>query len=137
MFKLWLRYRLWIFYSVFCGFAVIYGGREAMFSLPERYALGKIALIVIFVLFVGFSLYATKVENFFRSVRTINGFLWGRQIGVDLYISVFLSLAVIYMLEGSLLTLALWSVPVVIFANLAILPYILLNYTALVQLFLG
>ncbi|TCL08658.1 hypothetical protein BXY66_0696 [Shimia isoporae] len=137
MFKLWLRYRLWLFYTVFLAAALMFGGREGLFALPDTHATGKIALMVVFVAFTAFSLYATKAENFFRTVRTINRYLWGRQIGLDLYISVFLSLGVIYLLEGSLLITALWALPILIFANLAILPYLLLNYSALVGLLVG
>lgn len=137
MFKLWLRYRLWLFYAVFLVVAVINGGREGLLSVPDSYAAGKIILMITFVAFTAYSLYATKAENFFRTVRTINGYLWGRQIGIDLYISVFISLGVIYLLEGSVLVTLLWAVPVIIFANLAILPYILLNYSALVSMLAG
>lgn len=134
MFKLWLRYRFWLFYAAFLAVAAMYGGREGLFSLPDSYAAGKLVLMITFVAFTAFSLYATKAENFFRTVRTINAYLWGRQIGIDLYISVFISLGVIYLFEGSLLITLLWAVPVIIFANLAILLYILLNYGALVEL---
>lgn len=129
------RYSLWIVYALFMGLAAAYGSREPLISTDSPYVAGKIVLLVVYACFVAYSLHATRKENFFKSVGSINAYLWGRQIGFDLYISVFLSLAVIYLVEGSLTVLLLWLVPVLFFANLAILPYILLNYGSIVSLF--
>lgn len=62
----------------------------------------------------------------------MNNLFWGKQVGLDLYISVFLSLALIYLIEGSVVVVLLWLFPILVFANLAILPYILLNYGAII-----
>lgn len=135
--RVWRRYRLWLFYAAFLIMAMNYGGREPLLATPERMAAGKYLLLAIYVSFLVFSLDATARENFFRSIREINGLLWGRQVGIDLYISVALSLALIWLVEGSVLAVLLWSLPVLVFANLAILPYIMLNYSAIVGAFLG
>lgn len=131
--RIFKRYQLWLFYAAFLICAILYGGREPLISA----GLGKTVVIVIYLCFLAYSLYATSRENFFRSVGTINKLLWGRQIGVDLYISVFLSLALIYLVEGSFWVVLLWLVPILVFANLAILPYILLNFDALIGSFAG
>ena len=123
------RYNLWIFYAVFLILAALFGGRESPVSVDGPYATAKLVVLVIYISFLAYSLWATQKENFFRTLRTMNGLWWGRQIGLDLYISVFLSLALIYLIEGSILILCLWLIPVLIFANLAILPYVLLNFT--------
>ena len=125
------RYLFWFFYLAFLLIAMNYGSRESLFS---NIGTGKIMILMIFAGFVIYSLVATEKENFFKTVRIVNGYYWGRQIGIDLYISVFLSLMLIYLVEGSFVVLALWFVPVLIFANLAILPYILLNYSAIASL---
>ncbi len=130
------RYRLWIFYAGFLALAVFYGGREPVFTTESGYAAGKYAVLTVFFVFLAYSLFATSKENFFKSVVSINRFYWGRQIGADLYISVFLSLALIYLNEGSFAMLMLWIIPVLIFANLAILPYIILNYGSIVSQFM-
>jgi hypothetical protein len=57
------------------------------------------------------------------------------QVGIDLYIGVFLALALIYLVEGSLGIMLLWAIPILIFANLAILPYLILNYGMVVGVF--
>lgn len=129
------RYALWIFYAVFLVCAIAFGGREGLFATESDFATVKYLILLVFLGFLAFSLYATRRENFFRSIATMNNLLWGRQVGVDLCISVFLSLTVIYLVEGSALVLLLWFVPVLIFANLAILPYILLNFGEIAGLF--
>ena len=131
------RNLLWGIYAVFLLMAIAYGSEERAFSFTGPYAMGKVAVLIAFLAFLLYSLVSSARENFFRSVRQVNSMWWGLQIGLDLYISVFLSLAVIYLNEGSFLVLALWLVPVLFFANLAILPYIFLNYFSLVERLAG
>jgi len=131
------RYLLWIFYAVFLVIAIGQGGREPFFAAAGPAAGGKVILLVVYFAFLAYSLYATRRENFFRTLSTMNSLWWGRQVGMDLYISVFLSLALIYLVEGSLTVMLIWFVPVFVFANLAILPYIILNYGAIVASFPG
>ena len=131
------RNLLWFFYAGFLALAVAYGGKEGLFTTQSAYPAGKTVLLIVFFAFLAYSLYASHKENFFKSVVSINKYLWGMQIGMDLYISVFLSLGLIYLNDGSLVTVLIWAVPVLIFANLAILPYILLNYGSIVGHFLA
>lgn len=126
------RYLLWYFYAAFLIVAILYGGREAFLTTDSPHPGGKYLLLAIYFAFVAYSLVSTQRENFFKAVGKINRFYWGRQIGIDLYISVILSLAVIYLHEGSLTVMLLWLAPVIVFANLAILPYFILNYGSLV-----
>lgn len=126
------RYLLWSFYILFFIAALAFGGREGLLATQSGLTGTKYAVFVVFVLFLGFSIYATRNENFFRSIRAMNQMLWGRQVGFDLYISVCLSLALIYLVEGSVWILLLWLVPILVFANLAILPYILLNFAEII-----
>jgi hypothetical protein len=66
----------------------------------------------------------------------MNDLLWGKQVGLDLHISVFLSLALIYLIEGSVVVMLLWFSPILVVENLAILSYILLNYGTIIGYFL-
>jgi hypothetical protein len=127
------RYQLWFFYAAFMCAALL-GSREGLFTTQSNYGMGKTILLIVYVLFLAYSIYATKKENFFNTLNRMFGSWWGRQVGADLYISVFLSLALIYIVEGSLLITLLWFEPVILFANLAILPYLILNYTAIAGL---
>ena len=126
------RYQLWLLYAVFMIIAWLYGSRESFVHTQSELVFGNYIILFVYLAFLAFSLYASARENFFRSIVTVNQLLWGRQVGIDLYISVFLSLALIYLIEGSFLVLLLWLLPILFFANLAILPYILLNYEQIV-----
>ena len=131
------RYGLWIGYALFLVLAVAYGGREGLVTTESGFGGAKLVVLAVYLGFLAFSLYATARENFFRSVGQINRLWWGRQIGLDLYISVFASLGLIWLVEGSLGVMLIWTVPVLIFANLAILPYLLLNFGAILGAFAG
>ena len=131
------RFQLWFFYAAFMILAVAFGSREGLVATANGATLGKTIVLIIFLAFLAYSLYATHKENFFKTLGVVNRLYWGRQIGIDLYISVFLSLILIYLVEGSVLVVLLWAVPIVVFANLAILPYILLNYAEIVGHFTG
>lgn len=127
------RYRLWLFYAAFLALALIFGGREGFVATDSPYKIAKNAILGVYLGFLVYSLRATYHENFFKTVSIMNRLWWGRQVGADLYISVALSLAMIWLIEGSTVVLLLWAVPVIVFANLAILPYILLNYSEIVS----
>ena len=61
---------------------------------------------------------------------------WGRQIGTDLYVGLFISLFIIFLNGGALVTL-LWLVPILIYANLVVLLYIAINFESIVTKLLG
>jgi len=130
------RNLLWFFYAGFLILAVLYGAREPFFTTQSAYSAGKYAILAIFFLFLAYSLYASAKESFFKSVVSVNKYLWGLQIGLDLYISVFLSLGLIFLVEGSIVITLIWLVPILVFANLAILPFIILNYGSIIDHFL-
>ena len=131
------RHFLWILYGVFVIAAIATHNSEPVFYSSGPYAAGKYIVWTMFFGFLAYSLYATSQASFIKSLPKINKYIWGRQIGLDLYISVFMSLFVIYLNSGSILVLLLWLVPVLIYANLAILLYVALNYGALVGHFVG
>ncbi|MEM7269351.1 MAG: hypothetical protein AAF401_08865 [Pseudomonadota bacterium] len=126
------RYLLWFGFAVFLVLALAFGGREGPFKFSDH-AFGKALIWLIFIAFLAYSLRSTAKENFFKSVKQINRTWWGLQIGLDLYISVLLSLLVIWLVEGSIIVTLLWAIPILIFANLAILPYLILNYSAVIS----
>jgi hypothetical protein len=76
-------------------------------------------------------------EDFFKSLRKILAFSWGKQIGSDLSIGLILFLFIIYWHTGSALTAFLWLLPCVAFGNLTTLLYVAVNYDALVGIFLN
>lgn len=126
---------LWIIYAAFMIIAVLSGGTESFLTTESEYIAGKYVLLIAFLAFLAYSFHAGRKENFFKAVGKINSFYWGKQISIDLYISVFLSLAFIGLHEGSVTTMLLWLIPLVLFANLAILPYVILNYGSIIERF--
>ena len=131
------RHFLWILYAIFVIVAIATHKGEPIFYSTGPYAPGKYIVWFMFFAFLAYSLYATTQASFIKSLPNINKYIWGRQIGLDLYISVFMSLFVIYLDTGSIWVLLLWLVPVLIYANLAILLYVALNYGSLVGHFVG
>ena len=131
------RNSLWGAYIFFLVLAVTFGGREGALDFSGSLSAGKGVIWLIFIAFLAYSIQAHRKEIFFRSVTKVNQLWWGLQIGLDLYISVFLSLALVYLIEGSLVVMLFWVIPVLVFANLAILPYLILNYGAIVNALMG
>jgi len=94
-----------------------------------------VVLAMVACLFTAYSIYCSGRENIFKTIRTMAWLHWGRQIGTDLYLGLLLFLAVIYLHQGSVLVLAAWLIPVLLFANLATLLYVAIHFEALVARF--
>ncbi len=137
MIRVLKRQWLWVLYAVFVAIAMATHRGEPLFFTEGPYAAGKPLIWCVFVGFFAYSIYCSTQANFLKSLPKINAHIWARQIGLDLYISVFLSLALIYLNEGSLMVMLWWLVPVLIYANLAILLYVAMNYGTIVANFIG
>lgn len=129
------RQALWIFYAIFVAIAIALKGDEPLFYSDGPYAAGKVVAWLLYLGFLAFSIYCSSRENFYKSLSKFAKLHWGRQIGADLYLGLVVSLFLIYLNEGSLLVVALWLVPVILFANLATLLYFAMNYGAIVAHF--
>ena len=127
---------LWVIYVVFVVLVFMNHKDEHPFISHGDYPMGKYLIWVIYLGFLSYSIYCSAVESFFGSLKKLYPFHWARQIGLDLYIGLILSLGIIYLNEGSVLLVLLWMIPVVIYANLAILLYAALNYDSIVSNFL-
>ncbi len=127
---------LWGLYVAFALFALSANMQETTFQFSGP--LGGIKAIVWLALFafVAYSVYCSIKENFFRSVRSIATLHWGRQIGADLYLGLFIALFIIFLNEGALVAL-LWLVPTLIYANLVVLLYVAINFESIVTKLLG
>lgn len=94
---------------------------------------------VVWLAFLGFtaySIYCSTQENIFRTIRSMAQLHWGRQIGIDLYLGLALSLSIIFLHQGPI-ALLLWVVPVLLFANLATLLYVAIHFDSLVARFVA
>lgn len=87
------------------------------------------------ILFTGYTVYASRTENFWKSLRIVFGLKWGRQVTADLYIGLFLFSFFLYLNEKSFLMLLLWLIPTLALGNLVTLIYFVINFSALVQHF--
>lgn len=130
------RNGLWFFYVAFVITALYFHDTERVFVSDGAYSIGKPILWLILAGFLLYTLSISSKENFFKSLKKLHPVLWHRQIGLDLYIGLMIPLFIIYLNEGSVLVLLFWLVPVLIFANLATLLYLALNYQTLVNHFL-
>lgn len=129
MFK---RHFLWLIYGIFVALALVFKTDEALFISNGPYALGKPILWLILFTFLGYSFYCHIQEDFFQTMKKTGKYHWTKQIGLDLYIGVGLVAYVIFLNQGALV-LALWLIPLLIYANLATLLYLAMNYDSIVS----
>ncbi len=129
------RYAMGLLFLIFVFLAIAFKGAEPLFISAGPYAMGKTIIWVLFFSFLGYSIYCGANENFFRTLGRLYPMLWARQIGIDLYIGLLISGFIIYLNEGSLLILALWIFPLILFANLATLLYFAMNYDSIISHF--
>ena len=122
---------LWGLYFAFALFALLTSIDETTFRFSGP--LGGIKAVVWLALlaFLGYSIYCSFTENFFRSLRSIATLYWGRQIGADLYLGLALAIFIIFLNDGAMVAL-LWLVPILIYANLVVLLFFAINFESLV-----
>lgn len=132
-----LNHFLWAVFAVFVGTAIYLHKGEHLFISNGPIPAGKPIFWMLFAGFLFYSLYCSTRESLFKTIRQISAYHWGRQIGIDLYLGLGLTLFVISLNEGSPLALVLWAVPTLLFGNLATLFYVAMNYDGLVARFLG
>jgi hypothetical protein len=131
------KYGFTLLYSIFVISVLAMNWHSNLFSMNQPMVVGK---LMIWAVFIGFSIYTIQcsmTEDFFKSLKKITAFKWGKQIGTDLLIGQFLLLFVIYWHTGSLLTVSLWLLPCIAFGNLATLLYFSIHYDTLVAAFLN
>ncbi len=127
---------LWGLYIAFALIAVLANLQETTFRFIGPLGGLKAMFWLAYIIFLGYSVYCSTQENFFRSLRSIASLHWGRQIGADLYLGLCVGLLVIFLNEGLVVAL-IWLLPTLIYANLAILLYIVLNFDSIVTKLLG
>ena len=127
---------LWLLYGIFVFVAMSTHTSEPLFVSQGNYPYGKPMLWLVLLGFLAYSLYCHVNENFFKTMSVTSKYYWSKQIGIDLYLGVAVSGAIIYLNEGSLVVLCLWLLPLVVFANLATLLYFAMNYDSLIAHFM-
>lgn len=126
---------VWGVFLLFVVVALATGWHDRLLLFEGRAGVAKAILWAIWLGFVGYSVYCSGRENLFKTIGVLGKLYWGRQIGMDLYISATLSLALIYLNSGSWLVVALWLLPTVIYVNQAILLYVLIHFEQILSRF--
>ena len=127
---------LWCIYALFAGFALYLNWDDSVFDFGGHYGLIKLGIWAALVVFLIYSIYCSAREDLFRSIGSILSLHWGRQIGADLYLGLLLGLLIIYLNEGGLVALV-WLIPILAFANLAVLLYFAIHFDDIVLKFFG
>lgn len=128
------KYTFWLIYLAFVIVAIVFAKDESPFISSGPMPFGKYLSWLAFIAFTIYSYHASMHENLFKTIKTMMGLYWGRQIGIDLYIGLMIFMPVIYLNEGSLWIALIWLIPVLAFANLATLLYLAINFDAIVGL---
>lgn len=113
----------WGVFAVWATVAIALNWDDQLLDFSGSAGAIKAVMIVGWLGFLAYSWHCTRHENFVRSVREIWSKLWGKQIIFDLYISVFLSIAIVYIVTGSVAVTVFWSVAMIPFANQAIMLF--------------
>ncbi|MXP32600.1 hypothetical protein [Parerythrobacter jejuensis] len=116
----------WAVFAVWVAVAIAISWDDRQFALSGPVGFAKVVLIAVWLGFLAYSWHCMRYENFVKSVREIWDKYWGRQIIVDLYISVFLSIALVFLVTGSIWQTLFWSIAMIPFANQAILLFVIL-----------
>ena len=125
----------WGVFAVLCAAMVALEWHSNIANFEGGLGIIKLFAWAAFGGFVAYSYYCSTQENIYKSLGKIWALHWGRQVGIDLYIGVSLSLILIYLNEGSVFVLLAWLAPMLLFANLATLLYVALNIESLASHF--
>ena len=128
-----MKVLLWAAFSLFVAIALITNWDDRLLHFDDAIGLTRLFLIVVWLAFLAYSILCSQKENLFRTIAEMNKRYWGRQIGLDLYISVGLSIGLVYLVTGSIWQTVLWGIAFLPFANLAILLFVILYLDDLVS----
>jgi hypothetical protein len=130
------RHLYWVMYVAFVIGVLATNWHSNILSFNQPEAFGKILIWLVFISFSIYTIQCSVTEDFFKSIKDILRFKWGKQILTDLLIGLCLSLLLIHWHSGSWIVTVLWILPCVAFGNLATLLYFVVHYDALVAVFL-
>jgi hypothetical protein len=135
--KLFVKNIFWVLYFLFVFIAIIFSWKEDLLSSKGAFGFGKYIFWLAFLSFTAYSIYCSQKENIFKTIQKVAQFHWGRQIGFDLYIGLFIFLFFISLIEKSILIASLWILPTLFFGNLSPLLYLALRYDEIILRFLN
>ncbi len=126
---------LWLIFTVFVFCAFYFNWHNQLFTYNAPIDVGKYLIWLVFIGFTMYTIHCSSKENLFKTIKRMSEWFWGWQIGIDLYIGLFLSVFIIYLHSGSIMIALLWLVPCILFGNLATLLYFAIHYNSIVEKF--
>jgi len=123
----------WVVYVLLAGGAFYWHWHPDVFAFNGPLGWLKATLWVLFVAFMVYTIHCSRKENLIRTVRSMAGYLWGRQIMLDLYLGLVLTLLIIGWHQG-LWVMLLWALPVLFYGNAFAWLYLLIHFEALMAL---
>lgn len=123
---------MWAVFFAISAIAVGTNWSPQLLEIRNSYSYGKILLWIAYFAFVAYGLYATKHEDFFRAIKKIGAYYWGRQVGIDLYIGFIFFIFFIGFHQGPWAAM-IWTVPVLIYGNQLTLLYLAIHYESILQ----
>ncbi|MBX7220568.1 MAG: hypothetical protein K1Y36_11525 [Blastocatellia bacterium] len=127
---------LWGSFILCAGCALYFSGGDHPFISQGPLPAGKYLLWAVFTGFTAYTVYCSQRENLLKTLQHMATLHWGRQVGLDLYLGLTLSLFMIALNEKSVWVALLWLPPVYAFGNLATLLYFAIHYDSVVAKFL-
>lgn len=121
---------IWAIFFIISAATIATNWSPQLWQYRGAASLGKYALWVCFVAFVVYGLYATRREDFFKALRKIGAYYWGKQIAIDLYIGFAFFLIFIGWHQGIYAAL-LWALPVLVYGNQLTLLYLAVHYDSI------
>ena len=128
---------LWVIYGAFVVLALLAHTGEPLFLSSGPLGWGKPVIWGVYLAFLAYSIWVSVNESFYKALGKMKAIKWSWQVGVDLYLGVALFACVIYLNEGSVWVLLMWLPALMIYANLATLLYLALNYQSLIDRLIG
>lgn len=125
---------VWIGYLAFLAFVLWRSGDADPLGFDGPLPVVKAVVWLAWLAFLVYSVWCSRTEDLLRSVRSLVELHWGRQVGIDLYLGLGVALLLIT-LHGGVGALVLWVVPVLLFANLAVLFYVAVHFDGIVAAF--
>jgi hypothetical protein len=130
------RHAFGLIYAVWVVGVLLLNRHNDLFSTQKPLVVGKFVVWLTFIGFSAYTIYCSMTEHFFKSLRKILAFSWGKQIGSDLTLGLLIFIFIVYLHSGSALTALLWLIPCICFGNLAALLYLAVYFDAIVGIFL-
>lgn len=128
-----LNVLVWLVYVLLSVGAFYWHWHPDMFAFNGHLGWVKAGLWLVFGAFFIYTAHCSRKEDLLRTVRSMAGLFWGRQIMLDLYMGLIFTLLIIGLHQG-LWVMVCWALPVLFFGNLFAWLYVLIHFESLVAL---